>query len=478
MTYQRRFNLFYIVIAAVVVVTLTGLVQFWRDISRIAAALPVESLHRERDFSALLLDVSNLEWALRLSGAQTDPAALDRLIFQLDLAIVRQRDNRDLYDGAGIDGADLSDFHRRLEGELQEVDDHLRQHPANAATLLQQADRIGVLRAEIKTLSDRNFQASMEQASVQRLYLLEHRRLALLILVLFGGFGLGLVVLLLRQSRNIARLNRQDGELRKAAEAAEQARQMEHQALSRLEVQSAELQRSNGDLEQFAYVVSHDLRAPLRMVASYSQLLQRKLSPEGEARDWLKFVLDGAIRMDSMLVSLLEYSRVGRSGEPMALVESRAAVAEALQFLGPMSAETRAEICTAGDWPLVQASPNELTRLFQNLIANALKFCPSDRVPSVTIAAQPQGRACLFRVSDNGIGIRPEDIDRLFKVFQRLHPAQTYAGSGIGLAVCRRIVERHGGQIWVDSPGEGQGSCFCFTLPLPAAEADGPTGTA
>lgn len=228
-----------------------------------------------------------------------------------------------------------------------------------------------------------------------------------------------------------------------------------------------DLQRSNAELEQFAYVASHDLRQPLRMVNSYTQLLERALADHltDKTREFMGFVRDGAQRMDQMLVGLLEYSRIGRIGEPMVPVEARALVDEALRYLEPVIRETGAVVRIEGLWPTITASRDEGVRLFQNLIGNAIKYGPRDGRTHVMMTVSPVPGGWEFSVSDNGIGIDPEHFDRLFKVFQRLHPRSAYEGTGIGLAVCRRIVERHGGRIRVESRGPGLGAAFIFFLP-------------
>jgi signal transduction histidine kinase len=239
-----------------------------------------------------------------------------------------------------------------------------------------------------------------------------------------------------------------------------------------LQRQTQALTRSNAELEQFAYVASHDLRQPLRMVSSYVQLLERAMADklDDETREMMHFATDGAKRMDQMLVSLLEYSRVGRKGEPMQAMAGRAAVDEALRFLAPAIAEAQATVRVSGDWPQVIASPDEFSRLWQNLIANAVKFRLPDRLPEIDITVTPEADGWRFCVADNGIGIDPAQFERLFKVFQRLHARDQYEGSGIGLAVARKIVERHGGRIWVESGGPGKGCRFCFTLAAHAVE--------
>ena len=228
------------------------------------------------------------------------------------------------------------------------------------------------------------------------------------------------------------------------------------------------LERSNAELQQFTYTVSHDLRQPLRMISSYLQLLERALADklDAEKREYLNFAVDGAKRLDQMLVSLLEYSRVGRSGEPSVSVECRAVLDEALLFLQPVVAEAQAEIRIEGEWPRIVVSRDEILRLLQNLIGNAVKFRIPGRAPEIVVTGEIVGREWRVCVTDNGAGIDPDQIGRLFQVFQRLHSRADYEGSGVGLALCRKIAERHHGRIWVESAGKGQGSRFCVALPL------------
>ncbi|HRD93080.1 MAG TPA: ATP-binding protein [Accumulibacter sp.] len=229
-----------------------------------------------------------------------------------------------------------------------------------------------------------------------------------------------------------------------------------------------ELKRSNAELEQFSYAISHDLRQPLRMISSYLQLLGISLGEQldDEQRDHFKFAIDGAKRLDRMLVALLEYSRVGRLGEPPAWVDSRAIVDEALLFLQPAIAEAQARISVRGRWPRALVCPDEMLRLVQNLIANAAKFRVAGRRPEIRVSSRVSDGNWLLTVADNGLGILPGQLGRLFQVFQRLQSRASYEGSGIGLALCRKIAEHHGGRVWAESPGEGQGSRFCVSLPL------------
>lgn len=229
-----------------------------------------------------------------------------------------------------------------------------------------------------------------------------------------------------------------------------------------------ELKRSNAELEQFSYAISHDMRQPLRMISAHLGLLKKSLADhlDTDQRESFNFAVEGAKRLDQMLVSLLEYSRVGRKGEPAALVESRALLDEALLFLGPAIEEAGANIRILGEWPRIFVSPDEMLRLMQNLISNAIKFRVTGRTPEITLTSETKGQVWFMRVADNGVGIIPDQIDRLFQVFQRLQSRAAYEGTGIGLALCRKIAEHHHGRIWAESPGEGQGSTFRVELPL------------
>ena len=230
------------------------------------------------------------------------------------------------------------------------------------------------------------------------------------------------------------------------------------------------LLRSNADLEQFAYSVSHDMRQPLRMITGHLQLLERSLRDQLDAdnRDNMEFALDGARRMDAMIVSLLEYSRVGRMTAAKTWMPSRKSLDEALGFVAPVIEEAGAIIRITGVWPSVFASRDELTRLFQNLIGNAVKYRLADVAPSVEVTSSVSANTWQVSVRDQGIGIDPQQIARLFKFFSRLQSRSRFEGTGMGLALCRRIVEHHGGRIWAESAGDGCGSTFCFALPLQA----------
>jgi len=234
-----------------------------------------------------------------------------------------------------------------------------------------------------------------------------------------------------------------------------------------------DLRRSNTDLEQFAYAASHDMRQPLRMISSYLQLLESDLAPvlTDETRQNLQFATEGAKRMDQMLTALLDYSRVGRKTDAMAVIDSREVMDEALRYLKPAIGEAQADVRMDGVWPRLFASRDEILRLFQNLIDNALKYRLAGQKPEVIVSAQIVGGEWRLEVRDNGVGLLPGHETRLFKVFERLQPRSRYPGTGIGLALCRKIVEHHKGRIRAESPGENQGCTFIVTLPasLPAS---------
>jgi signal transduction histidine kinase len=233
-----------------------------------------------------------------------------------------------------------------------------------------------------------------------------------------------------------------------------------------LQAHTTELQRSNTELEQFAYVASHDLQEPLRKVASFSQLLQRRYAGKLDARadQYIEFAVDGAKRMQALINDLLAYSRVGRSDREPALVSSDAALTQARANLAEQIEETGATIET-GHLPLVLAELPLLIAVFQNLLSNALKFS-GGKPPRVVVTVRRDEPFWLFSFSDNGIGIEPEYAERIFVIFQRLNERTAYAGTGIGLSMTRKIIENFGGRIWLDTAFTG-GTRFFFTLPMP-----------
>jgi signal transduction histidine kinase len=228
-----------------------------------------------------------------------------------------------------------------------------------------------------------------------------------------------------------------------------------------------DLARSNAELEQFAYVASHDLQEPLRKVASFTQMLQRRYEGQLDERadQYIGFAVDGAKRMQALINDLLAFSRVGRIAEPQVVVDCNALAASARAGLASRIEETGATV-EIGELPHVRGEASLLQLVFQNLLGNGLKF-RGDEPPHVRMSAErsADGSEWRFTVADNGIGIAPEYADRIFIIFQRLHPRTEYEGTGIGLAMCRKVIEYHGGRIWLDTDGGSGGATFHFTLP-------------
>ncbi len=225
-----------------------------------------------------------------------------------------------------------------------------------------------------------------------------------------------------------------------------------------------ELTRSNADLEQFAYVASHDLQEPLRGVIGMLQVLQQRYQGRLDSRadQYISVAADSANRMQELINDLLLFSRVDRRTQIFAQMNAEAALNHALANLH-VTIQERGAVITSDPLPKIYADPAQIAQLFQNLLSNAIIFC-SESPPRIHVSAQRRGSAWKFSLRDNGIGISPEHTERIFIIFQRLHPRQAYPGTGIGLAICKKIIERHGGQIWVDSH-LGHGSTFFFTIP-------------
>jgi len=244
-------------------------------------------------------------------------------------------------------------------------------------------------------------------------------------------------------------------------------------ANAQLETRTQDLQRSNSELEQFAYVASHDLQEPLRKVASFCQLLQRRYGGQldEKADQYIEYAVDGAKRMQLLINDLLAFSRVGRIQQERVPLPAAELLAQAQANLATVIRTSHAQV-DAGDLPTVLAEPTLLTAVFQNLISNAIKF-HGELPPHVTVTARRDGEFWLFSFADNGIGIESDYAERIFVIFQRLHDKAAYPGTGIGLAMSRKIIEYHGGRIWLDTSAT-TGSRFLFTLPALAGDSDGP----
>jgi len=225
------------------------------------------------------------------------------------------------------------------------------------------------------------------------------------------------------------------------------------------------LARSNKELEHFAYVASHDLQEPLRKIGSFSELLARKYQGklDENADTYIGYIVDGSQRMQILINDLLEFSRVTTKGKEFVPVDCNALVARVQSDLEFAIKESGATLNVA-DLPTVMADAGQLGQVFQNLIGNALKYRAPEQTPEIGVAAEQRDTEWLFSVSDTGIGIDPQHFERVFQLFQRLHTREEYSGTGIGLALCKKIIERHGGKIWLESEA-GKGSTFFFTVP-------------
>ncbi|WP_338774197.1 CHASE3 domain-containing protein [Nocardia vulneris] len=246
---------------------------------------------------------------------------------------------------------------------------------------------------------------------------------------------------------------------------------LERQA-AELDAQTAELRRSNAELEQFAYVASHDLQEPLRKVAAFCQLLEKRYGDQLDERagQYIAYAVDGAKRMQVLINDLLTFSRVGRVIDSNVQIDLDQTMDKALANLSAAAEDTDLKLERPAELPKITGDPTLLTMLWQNLIGNAIKFRDAERAPVVRIGCEPDEDAggWRFSVSDNGIGIAPEFAEKVFVIFQRLHSREEYTGTGIGLALCKKIVEHHGGKIWLDTEYTG-GTRFVFTLSAPTA---------
>jgi PAS domain S-box-containing protein len=223
-----------------------------------------------------------------------------------------------------------------------------------------------------------------------------------------------------------------------------------------------ELHRSNKELEQFAYVASHDLQEPLRMVSSFTQLLQKRYKDklDEDAQQFIRYAVDGAVRMQNLINDLLNFSRIGTRGQKFVEVDFNHVIGRTISNL-TVSIKEKNALVVSDELPAVVGDENQLVQLMQNLIGNAIKFCKTS--PRIHISAVEENNHYLFSVKDNGIGIEKNYFEKIFLIFQRLVPKEEYGGTGIGLAICKRIVERHGGKIWVESELD-EGSTFYFTI--------------
>jgi PAS domain S-box-containing protein len=248
-------------------------------------------------------------------------------------------------------------------------------------------------------------------------------------------------------------------------EAEKQLRKYRDNLEEQVELRTEELAKSNADLKQFAYVASHDLREPLRMITSFLQLLERRYKDQldEDANKFIGFAVDGAKRLDIMIMDLLEYSRVANHETQFTDVNLEQVIDRILTNLSILIDENSAHI-TYDSLPTIQSDENLMVRLFQNLIENAIKY-RSEETPQIHVSAEKDDNQYVFSVKDNGIGIDPQHLERIFTIFKRLHPHEIYEGTGIGLAIAHRIVHQHGGEIWAESQ-PGKGTTFHFNVPI------------
>jgi light-regulated signal transduction histidine kinase (bacteriophytochrome) len=235
-------------------------------------------------------------------------------------------------------------------------------------------------------------------------------------------------------------------------------------AAEALRQKAEELARSNAELEQFAYIASHDLQEPLRTAGSFAQLLQKRYQGKLDqtADEFIGYIVDGTQQMQRLISDLLTFGRVGTRGKAFEPADCAAVLAQAVAQL-QIAIEESGAVVTHDPLPVLDADPDQLGQLLQNLIGNSIKFHAAAR-PHIHVSARQTPEGWTLSVQDNGIGIDPQFADRIFEVFQRLHTRAEYPGTGIGLAICKKIVQRHGGRIWVES-APGKGATFCFTIP-------------
>ncbi|MEW2359117.1 CHASE3 domain-containing protein [Spirillospora sp. NPDC029432] len=282
-----------------------------------------------------------------------------------------------------------------------------------------------------------------------------------------------------RVVRELARSTERAGELeRRTAELDSQTEEL-RRSNSELDAQTEELRRSNSELEQFAYVASHDLQEPLRKVASFCQLLQRRYQDKLDERgnQYIDFAVDGAKRMQVLINDLLTFSRVGRLYDERRPLDLAEPLDKALANLQGTIEEAGARVERPERLPVIDGDMSLLTMLWQNLVGNAVKFRAPDRAPVVRIGCEETAEGWELSVTDNGIGVPPEFADKIFVIFQRLHNREAYTGTGIGLALCKKIVENYGGRIWLDTGDRDEGTGIRFFLPRAvAAEPETPAG--
>lgn len=377
----------------------------------------------------------------------------------------------------GMPDLQLKQLHTLIDGKLQELEKTVRleEQGRHAAAIAEvETNRGHMLMEEIRKLIQ-TIKESQQQTFQSRLERQQQRQ-RLLNVVLISAIGVALLFLFLAyqlSSRFAKEREVVEHEIRKlnvGLESRVVARTAELEAsTNELEKRSRELEQSNADLTQFAYVASHDLQEPLRMVASYIGLLDRRYGEalDARAKTYMQFAMEGAARMQTLINDLLQYSRAGAQPVAKQTASSEELLKTALKNLEVAIRESGAEV-RCGALPTVQVDPIKVTQVFQNLIGNAIKFHKQGSRPQIDIQAELVRDEWTFSVTDNGIGFDTAYQDRIYEIFQRLHGAGQYAGNGIGLSICRRIIEQHGGRLWAESKID-VGSVFHFSLPVDEA---------
>lgn len=375
---------------------------------------------------------------------------------------------------SSISQTDILKLHTLIDGKMSELQEtvDLRERAGLAASLaIVQTARGQMYMSQIRTLID-TFKTEEAATFENRLQQLQRDRL-LLEITLAIGVALSFLLVFFAYRFNSLYIQKRDSteaEIRRLNEDLEvrvKDRTVDLEARTKeLERRSIELQRSNADLQQFAYAASHDLQEPLRMIGSYIGLLARRYKGQLDevADKYIDFAVSGARRMQDLINDLLAYSVAGTEAISKRPTSSRAIVERALGNLAVAIQESSA-VVKRGDLPIVEADETKLMQVMQNLIGNAIKFRKPGAPPEIWITANRHDAEWVFVVRDNGIGFEPKYSDRIFQMFQRLHSVGKYPGNGIGLAICRRIIEHHGGRLWAESE-PGVGSIFFFTLPL------------
>jgi signal transduction histidine kinase len=460
-------------------VSMVALAVFnWIEVSRLveSAAIVVHT-HQVRDgvvrLSSLLQEVEAAERAFLQTGdvamLQSYEAARDQL-------------ERDLQQTRQLTRGDVAEEHR-----LQELERLIRQRIDIAASAVRSAQQAGAPAAQQEIASGEGLQVTESIRRVAGELQDEQRDLlavraeaartsaATISYAVQVGFGVALAAvafafsvarranrdLTLRVDEATTQLQSSLSSLRESEAELRQARdELERRVIERTE----ELERSNGELEQFAYVASHDLQEPLRAISGCVQIIERRYDAQLDAKghELIGHTVAGVARMKELIDGLLAYSRVNRVGGEVEALSSSSIIDAAVLQLESAVAESGAEIAR-GDLPMVVGNRGQLIQLFQNLLGNALKY-RGDVAPRISVSATAKGGMWDFAVRDNGIGIEPQYFERVFSIFQRLHTRDEYPGTGIGLALCKKIVERAGGVIWIESE-PGSGSTFHFTLP-------------